>query len=148
MPFVLALAYLFVGASVATSYQNVTEPPIISARDFIPHQSRDVWQIVWSCVSTTLACTWVSVHPNAPFFPQSDSAGLVRRLYLMVLSLIMPEFVVSWAIAQNLAAWRVKHEINRIDGAPNLIPAEKILNITPRSIMVDDPCFLCSDGRV
>ncbi|KDR77192.1 hypothetical protein GALMADRAFT_435041 [Galerina marginata CBS 339.88] len=61
---------------------------------------RTVWEILWSCLATILACTWVSVHSNIP--PSGEKwwkIGL-RRLELMFWALIAPEMIIFWAMRQ------------------------------------------------
>ncbi|KAF9457847.1 hypothetical protein BDZ94DRAFT_1272093, partial [Collybia nuda] len=71
---------------------------------------RTLWGIIWSCVATLLACTWVSVHPNVP----DPEHGLVKlalhRLGLMLLSIIAPEIVVLWALRQRMVAQQLRKD--------------------------------------
>lgn len=65
---------------------------------------RTMWNIVWSCVVTIFACTWVAIHPNIPK-PQSPTwAVMMERGAITVLALLMPEFILVWAIRQWYAA--------------------------------------------
>ncbi|KIK53933.1 hypothetical protein GYMLUDRAFT_49111 [Collybiopsis luxurians FD-317 M1] len=65
---------------------------------------RTLFQIVWSCLSVLIACTWVSVHPNVPGPNESSWKVLRRKIGLMVIALIAPEILVLWAARQWFAA--------------------------------------------
>jgi hypothetical protein len=65
---------------------------------------RTVWNIIWSCFVTIFGCTWVAVHPNIPNAEDKWFMTALRRLQLMVMALIAPEFVILWAMRQWLAA--------------------------------------------
>ncbi|KDQ59773.1 hypothetical protein JAAARDRAFT_632028 [Jaapia argillacea MUCL 33604] len=68
---------------------------------------RTIWTIVWSCLVTLAACTWVAVHLNVP----SPNEGLVdrtlRRIGIMLIAVVAPEFVVGWAARQYMVAGRL-----------------------------------------
>jgi len=65
---------------------------------------RSVWGIVWSCVATLIACTWVSVHPNIPAANDGEWRIFGRRLATMGYLLFAPEVVIIWAVRQHFAA--------------------------------------------
>ena len=65
---------------------------------------RTITNITLLCLSTTFTCTWVSVHPNIPFFGEGKWSILGRKFYLMFLSLIAPELMVMWACNQWIGA--------------------------------------------
>ena len=71
---------------------------------------RTIWNIVWSCLVTTFACTWVAVHPNVPRPAQNVNQSWysrpLRRVRIMLYALIGPEFVLFWAWRQWKAANR------------------------------------------
>ena len=71
---------------------------------------RTIWNIVWSCLVTTFACTWVAVHPNVPKPGQNVNqrwySRPLRRVRIMLYTLIGPEFVIFWAWRQWKAANR------------------------------------------
>ncbi|KAF5373529.1 hypothetical protein D9757_010500 [Collybiopsis confluens] len=62
---------------------------------------RTWYDIVWSCVSVLIACTWVSVHPNVP---GPDEGALWHKIGLMLVMIIAPELLVLWAARQWFAA--------------------------------------------
>ena len=69
-----------------------------------PADQRSIWDILWSCLATILACSWVSVHPNIPAPNESSWRIFLRRLELMFWAVIGPEFIISWAFRQWLGA--------------------------------------------
>ncbi|KAJ7700415.1 hypothetical protein B0H17DRAFT_925594, partial [Mycena rosella] len=66
---------------------------------------RKLFDIVWGCLTTIFACTWVSVHPNVPPPDQSRLALLWRRLKLMLIAVLAPELIVGLAARQFFVAW-------------------------------------------
>ncbi|KAJ7918655.1 hypothetical protein B0H13DRAFT_1869242 [Mycena leptocephala] len=65
---------------------------------------RRLFDILWGCLSTIFACTWVSVHPNVPPPNQTWLSLLGRRLRLMLVAVIAPELMVGFAARQFFAA--------------------------------------------
>ena len=66
--------------------------------------TRSIYNILWSCLSTIFACTWITVHPNIPAPGDSRWAVLRRRLAIMGYFLLAPEFVIFWAARQYFGA--------------------------------------------
>ncbi|KAJ3840644.1 hypothetical protein F5878DRAFT_579750 [Lentinula raphanica] len=77
------------------------------------HHCRTLLQILWSCISVLVACTWVAVHPNIPGSDESSWEISLRRLKLMLLTLIAPEIVVLWAVRQWYAASKLSERFDR-----------------------------------
>ncbi|KAJ7133315.1 hypothetical protein C8R44DRAFT_611749, partial [Mycena epipterygia] len=67
---------------------------------------RRLFDIIWGCLTTIFACTWVSVHPNVPPPDQSQLALLWHRLKMMLIAVIAPELMVGFAVRQLRAAKR------------------------------------------
>ncbi|KAJ7811857.1 hypothetical protein B0H13DRAFT_2472213 [Mycena leptocephala] len=65
---------------------------------------RTLFDIIWGCLATIFACTWVSVHPNVPAPNQSWLALFWRRLKMMLIAVIAPEIMVGFAARQSFAA--------------------------------------------
>lgn len=81
---------------------------------------RALYEIIWSCLVTTFACTWIALHPDVPR-PDTGSesapsrwAILKGRLKLTVGAVVAPEFMVLWAIGERLLAKRIAKEYNRL----------------------------------
>ena len=75
---------------------------------------RSVWSIVWSCLTTIILCTWVAMHPNVPSQGEGIFAQLARRIKLMGVALLCPEFIIMWAIRQWLVARSIAAEQKRM----------------------------------
>ena len=65
---------------------------------------RTILSMVWSCLATLVACSWVAVHPNVPSAKDSNARILGRRLAMMGYMLLAPELVIYWAAKQHLSA--------------------------------------------
>jgi len=70
---------------------------------------RTTWSIVWSCFTTTIACIWVSVHPNIPAANDSEWTVRWRKVGLASLVFMAPEYIVllaffQWQSARKLVA--------------------------------------------
>lgn len=93
---------------------------------------RSLWDILWSCLATTFACTWVSVHPNIPFLREGRASTRRWRLYLMLLCLIAPEIMILWAFKQLQGALVIMETVNesyRSEGEPTL-PSKRFRRLT------------------
>jgi hypothetical protein len=76
----------------------------IFIRDDNRFDTRSIYNILWSCLSTIFACTWITVHPNIPAPGDSQWAVLRRRLAIMGYFLLTPECVILWAARQHFEA--------------------------------------------
>ncbi|KAJ7831567.1 hypothetical protein B0H13DRAFT_2679313 [Mycena leptocephala] len=65
---------------------------------------RKLFDIIWGCLATIFACTWVSVHPNVPAPNQNRLVLFWRRLKMMLIAVIAPEIMVGFAARQFIAA--------------------------------------------
>ncbi|TDL14486.1 hypothetical protein BD410DRAFT_845985 [Rickenella mellea] len=54
---------------------------------------RTKYDIVWSCLTTMFACTWVAIHPNIPAPYESSFEIGLRRFGIVIMALIAPELV-------------------------------------------------------
>jgi hypothetical protein len=81
---------------------------------------RTLLGIIWSCISTIILCTWVTMHPNIPEpvetqgFWRNCAAGISsffkNKVALFIYALIVPEYILFWAIQQRLLARRIVKE--------------------------------------
>ena len=84
---------------------------------------RSIWNIIWSCIVTIFSCTWVAVHPNIPCPKKREAKNCFQRwirnpllsfvehrLLLFVCALLVPEYVLAWAIRQYLSAWKIANK--------------------------------------
>ncbi|KAG2356469.1 hypothetical protein BDR07DRAFT_1535345 [Suillus spraguei] len=101
----------FVRASLSAAL-NDTVIHTLNASDCSPYNTRTLWDILSSCGLTLFACTWTAVHPDIPYMDQRVMATTWRRLLLMVVVLIAPEFTITWAAWQFLDARKVAKDFN------------------------------------
>ncbi|KAK0440047.1 uncharacterized protein EV420DRAFT_1227964, partial [Desarmillaria tabescens] len=64
--------------------------------------------IVWSCLATVFACTWLAVHPNVPRRNITNRAIFfaIERMKIVAIALLAPEVIVAWAAEQFIVAWK------------------------------------------
>ncbi|KAF7775862.1 hypothetical protein Agabi119p4_4255 [Agaricus bisporus var. burnettii] len=74
---------------------------------------RTIGDIVWGCLITIFACTWIAVHPNIPARTDSRWCVFKRGLSTMIYALIAPELMVAWALHQYLGARQIMHKYNK-----------------------------------
>ena len=80
---------------------------------------RTLLGIIWSCIATVFLCTWVAVHPNVPepvdtqdmdFWPKcvhEISCFFKNKVVMFICALLVPEYVLAWAIRQRLMARKI-----------------------------------------
>ncbi|KAF2122333.1 hypothetical protein BDV96DRAFT_640381 [Lophiotrema nucula] len=61
---------------------------------------RGTIDILWSCISIIIACTWTILHLNAPQYYDSTKVKVLRKLKWMVITILFPEFIFSKAICE------------------------------------------------
>ena len=112
MLLVLTLVYIFHGfqshAAPLTSLLAESSSVIITPACIWPADQRSIWDILWSCLATIFACSWVSVHPNIPASNESWWRIFLRRLELMFWAVVAPEMIISWAFRQWLGARKLE----------------------------------------
>ncbi len=73
---------------------------------------RTVSNIVWSCLATIFASTWLAIHPNVPGRKITDKGAISRtleRAKIMGIAILAPEVIVAWAVEQFKVAWKVRY---------------------------------------
>lgn len=117
----LLLTAAFLLKRYGTQAAPLPAPNLTSSTFEVPNFARDspsdgcqrtVLDIIWSCLATTFACTWVSVHPNVPFKGEGSGTLLKRRLFLMFFSILAPEFMIMWAFKQWRCAVKIREAVN------------------------------------
>ena len=107
MLFLLFVYYLVQGAFIdanpipSTYNRSLTENHCTDLE-----HCRTIWGIIWSCLTTVFLCTWVSVDPNVPC-PKKRNPLLSfaeHRIPLFICALLVPEYVLTWAIRQRARA--------------------------------------------
>ncbi|KAF9536493.1 hypothetical protein CPC08DRAFT_717813, partial [Agrocybe pediades] len=76
-------------------------------------------QIIWTCVATILAASWVSVHPNIPNPKESAIKKSLRRIELMTWAIISPELMIYWAMSQWYGARLMEKEFTEYQRREN-----------------------------
>ena len=72
---------------------------------------RTIWNIIWSCLVTIFACTWVAIHPNVPSPNDSQAVIAFRRMKIVALALIAPEFMIAWSNRQRVIALKLANHL-------------------------------------
>jgi hypothetical protein len=110
--------------------------PIIDDRSLSPctdlGNCRTIWNIIWSCLVTIFACTWVAIHPNVPKPGQNLRKRWLRRASIMFSGVIGPEFVIYWAWRQRVVACIKPRNATTLPGT-SLEGSEKICRCLPVS---------------
>ncbi|KAH9957224.1 hypothetical protein BC827DRAFT_1270426 [Russula dissimulans] len=89
---------------------GLQSPPVLSLEQLQSpscndsNHYRSLWDIIQSCAITIFLCTWVSVHPNIPSPDEGWPRVTMRRVGLMIATLVVPEAIITWAFRQRLAA--------------------------------------------
>jgi hypothetical protein len=115
MLLVLTLVYLFhgfqthaapptTGSLLAESGSNTTVTVLSTSASICPADQRLIWDILWSCLATLFACSWVSIHPNIPGPNESRRRIFLHRLELMFWAVVGPEMITAWAFQQWASA--------------------------------------------
>jgi hypothetical protein len=70
-------------------------------------ECRMLSDIIWSCIATIFACTWVALHMNIPGQKEKWYTIALHKAGVMVLAIITPELVVVWAMRQWIVSCRI-----------------------------------------
>ena len=97
---------------VRASSCNETTIHTLDLSDCPSCNTRSLWQIILSCALTLFACTWTAVHPNIPGIKEEKVAITSRRLFIMVMGLIAPELMITWAARQFFGAFITAKIVN------------------------------------
>jgi len=101
--FIILTVYYLVAPSVQTLLILAIEQHTPSACVELG-KCKTIWSIIWNCLVTLFACTWVAVHPNILSPYETQFTTVLRHLKIMLLALIAPELVILWAMQQRLMA--------------------------------------------
>ncbi|KAG2360338.1 hypothetical protein BDR07DRAFT_1412894 [Suillus spraguei] len=106
----LCLFLYLVGVIQAANTTTATTTSTTTTNDTPSFTTRTLWSIVSSSVFTLFACIYTAVHPNIPSPEDSPLLILRRRLGMMIMALIAPELIVTWAMRQWLSARHVTRQ--------------------------------------
>ena len=118
MLILLFLHYLVHGVSIDGSpIQSIDNRSLAGNHCTDLSHCRTIWNIIWSCLVTIFSCTWVAVHPNIPCPKEREANSWIERcilnpllsfaehrLPLFICALLVPEYILAWAIRQFLRA--------------------------------------------
>ena len=132
MLLLLTLVYIFHGfQSHAAPLANLLEESSSNTTSTVlstcicPADQRSLLDILWSCLATLFACSWVSVHPNIPGPDESWWRISLRRLELMFWTVFAPELIISWAFRQ----WSGARYLEKVHKGGQMYPIyQEILN--------------------
>ncbi|KAG2067386.1 hypothetical protein BDR04DRAFT_1027713, partial [Suillus decipiens] len=110
LPYTIWLYITFVCASLSSP--NDTSVHTLDASDCPSCNTRTLWNIIWSCGITLFACTWSAIHTNVPGMEEKAFTVHSRRLFTMVMALIAPELMVTWATQQFFSARAAAKDFN------------------------------------
>ncbi|KAJ7733961.1 hypothetical protein B0H16DRAFT_1732058 [Mycena metata] len=104
---------LYVARRFGTTQRHpdlVVRAPSDTLCDSTINNCRTLFDIVWGCLATTSACTWVSLHQNVPDPKLGWLSLLLRKLRMMLVMTIAPEFITNYAAVQLISALRISKE--------------------------------------
>jgi hypothetical protein len=109
----------FVGVIQAAPTTNATCTTTSDSFEAPTFTTRTIWSIISSSVLTLFACIYSAIHPNIPS-PKDSPDGIVRRrLGIMIMALITPELIVTWAMRQWFSARQITRQFEKL-GYPNV----------------------------
>ncbi|KAJ7727060.1 hypothetical protein B0H16DRAFT_1697827 [Mycena metata] len=79
----------------------LVRPSTAAVCDCKSNSCRTLFDIIWGCLATLFACTWVALHQNVPGPDLGHFALLMRKLRMMLVTIIAPEFVVEFDVSKT-----------------------------------------------
>jgi hypothetical protein len=114
MIFILILVHLLSNNSSAVPVPHPLDARTSTDTCDDINKCRKLFDVVWGCLATIFACTWVSVHPNIGPPNQGSVALFWRRVKMMIIAIIAPEVMVGFSVRQALGALILsKGELNK-----------------------------------
>ena len=123
------LLILFVYYIVQWASVDAGPIPPVDYRSLAPNHCTDtshcrsILNIIWSCLITVLSSTWIALHPNVPSPKKRVANSWIERcirnpllsfaehrLPLFICALLLPEYVLAWAIRQYLSAREIANQ--------------------------------------
>ena len=124
--FLLLLTYQLAQVTVATMINSPREVSAVTCIDGC--STRTLFNVIWGCVSTTIICAWAAVHPNMPPRESALKKSL-RRVELMLWTILAPEILPAWAFNQLLAAKTARNVYNHGKGGSRENPFNSGLDL-------------------
>lgn len=110
----LAFHYLCgIASSAQTTYTSTTTVEAEEWTHIYVYTTnfRSTAEIVTSCISTILLCTWFTIHPDVCGYRSTWMQRTGRKLELFLWALLAPELIVMWACNQWVGARRIRDEM-------------------------------------
>ena len=146
---VIFVYYLIQGISGSIDANSIPSLDLLSSKSTcctdLTH-CRTVWNIIWSCLTTIFSCTWVAIHPNIPC-PRKQNPVVSfaeHRLPLFVCALLVPEYILAWAIRQFWSARKLAKNDRR---EQDTLFFNHLFSLIIRSTMVENSWILYYYGR-
>jgi|SRR5882757_2770925 len=111
LPLTVWFYFPFVHASLSNSNGTCIHTLVINDSPSSSN-TRTLFDIIWSCAATLFACTWTAMHPNIPGANEGKFAIISRRLFVLVMALIVPELIITWAARQFFSARMAANDFN------------------------------------
>ncbi|KAG1886601.1 hypothetical protein F4604DRAFT_1571826 [Suillus subluteus] len=106
--FLYIVAVIQAAPTTNTTSTSTTTTDSFEAPSFT---TRTIWSIISSSVLTLFACIYSAIHPNIPSPKDSPNGVVRRRVGIMIMALITPELIVTWAMRQWFSARQVTRQI-------------------------------------
>ncbi|KAI0057726.1 hypothetical protein BV25DRAFT_1919910 [Artomyces pyxidatus] len=102
-------------ASIAISTSVLSTSVTCESAD----STRTLFNIIWSALATIFACVWTAVHRNIPGPSQGRLSRILDMVLVVVVTLLVPEWVLAGAVRQYLNARDLGKELEaaRADAA-------------------------------
>ncbi|KAG2118295.1 hypothetical protein DEU56DRAFT_918909 [Suillus clintonianus] len=97
--YLVAVVQAVVPTTNATATSDSPEAPSFT--------NRTLWNIIFTSVLTLFSCIYGAIHPNIPSPKDSPFRILWRRLGIIIMALIFPDLIATWAMRQWISACRV-----------------------------------------
>ena len=107
----------------STSLGTISDPNQSTCNDV--HYCRTMSSLIWSCISTILACIWTAVHRNIAGPKQGKVSRILEHGKIIVVGLLVPEWVLAWAIRQFLNARNLGRRLEQVRTEAQSIWGEK-----------------------
>ncbi|KAG2066521.1 hypothetical protein BDR04DRAFT_1160194 [Suillus decipiens] len=120
---VLCIFLYLVGVIQAIPTTNATNTTTDNSLEAPSFTTRTLWAIVSSSILTLFACIYSAIHPNIPNPKDGALHILQRRLGIMIMALIAPELIITWAMRQWLSACKVTRQF-KDSGYPSICPEQ------------------------
>lgn len=109
---------------IASSDNNLTALTTILAPQWVSAPLvRGTSSILWSCISTLVACVYTALHLNIPKDTSTWAMLKLKGLWVTI-ALLAPEIVVYMAISQLFEAWTLKRGLHELFGEDSGIDLE------------------------